>query len=180
MASLRLRIANIGMLGLALTLASPLLAQSGSGAVQSGVVIYWNAAQCTGGYRLDAYSAHCQPGPAAVILDFNTKAQFSCADSASVDIQWTIPADAKPGPPLPPSEIKWRPECWRTPLRFDVGPNAAILSPQYSQTPPPNNYMSMNVVVLYDAAAPSIKICLVPLFPRFAVEPACADAEIRS
>jgi hypothetical protein len=40
--------------------------------------------------------------------------------------------------------------------------------------------MTTNVVVLYDAAAPTIKICLVPLFPRFAVEPACADAEVRS
>ena len=104
-------------LGLALTPLSPSLGQQIGGEPQSGVAIFWNAAQCTGGYRLDAYSAHCQPGPAAVILDFNTKAQFSCADSASVDIQWAIPADAQPGPPLPPSEIKWRPECWRTPLR---------------------------------------------------------------
>jgi hypothetical protein len=63
---------------------------------------------------------------------------------------------------------------------FDAGANTQILSPQFSQTPPPNNYMTMNVVVLYDAGAPTIKICLVPLFPGFAVEPACADAEIRS
>lgn len=179
MTSLRLRIPNIGTLGLALTLASPASAQSGSEAAQPGAVIYWNAAQCAGGYRPDVYSAHCEPGPAAVILDFKTKAQFSCADSAPVDIRWAVPADAKPGPPIPPSEINWRPECWKTPLRFDIGPNAAILSPHYSQTPPPNNYMTMNVVVLYDAAAPTIKICLVPLFPRLAVEPACADAEIR-
>ena len=179
MASLPLRIANIGTLGLALTLASPLLAQSGSGAAQSGAVIYWNAAKCTGGYRLDVYSAHCEPGPAAVILDFKTKVQFSCVDSAPVDIRWAIPADAKPGPPIPPSEINWRPECWKTPLDLEVSPNATILAPQYSQTPPPNNYMTMNVAVVYDAAAPTIKICLVPLFPRFAVEPACADAQIR-
>lgn len=179
MTSLRLRIPNIGTLGLALTLASPASAQSGSEAAQPGAVIYWNAAQCAGGYRPDVYSAHCEPGPAAVILDFKTKAQFSCADSAPVDIRWAVPADAKPGPPIPPSEINWRPECWKTPLRFDIGPSAAILSPHYSQTPPPNNYMTMNVFVLYDAAAPTIKICLVPLFPRLAVEPACADAGIR-
>ena len=61
-----------------------------------------------------------------------------------------------------------------------VDPNAAILAPHYSQSPPPNYYMTMNVVVLYDPAKPTMKICLVPLFPKFAVEPACADAEIRS
>jgi hypothetical protein len=44
MASLRLRVPNIGTLGLALTLASPSIAQSGSDAAQSGAVIYWNAA----------------------------------------------------------------------------------------------------------------------------------------
>jgi hypothetical protein len=180
MASLWLRTTNIGTLGLALTLASPSIAQSGSDAAQSGAVIYWNAAQCTGGYRPDVYSVHCEPGPAAVILDFKAKAQFSCMDSAPADIRWAIPADAKPGPPIPPSEINWRAECWKTPLRFDAGANTQILSPQFSQTPPPNNYMTMNVVVLYDAGAPTIKICLVPLFPGFAVEPACADAEIRS
>jgi hypothetical protein len=96
MPSLRLRTTNIGTLGLALTLASPSIAQAGSDAAQSGAVIYWNAAQCTGGYRPDVYSAHCEPGPAAVILDFKTKAQFSCTNSAPVDIRWAIPVDAKP------------------------------------------------------------------------------------
>jgi hypothetical protein len=95
MASLRLRTTNIGTLGLALTLASPSIAQSGSDAAQSGAVIYRNAAQCTGGYGPDVYSAHCEPGPAAVILHFKTKAQFSCADSAPVDIRWAIPTDTK-------------------------------------------------------------------------------------
>jgi hypothetical protein len=63
---------------------------------------------------------------------------------------------------------------------FDVDPNATILTPQYSQSPPPNYYTTMNVVVPYVAAKPTIKVCLVPLFPRFPVEPACADAQIRS
>jgi hypothetical protein len=81
MASLRLRVPNIGTLGLALTLASPLIAQSGSDAAQSGAVIYWNAAQCTGNYRPDVYSAHCESGPVAVILDFKTKA-YSLARTA--------------------------------------------------------------------------------------------------
>ena len=40
--------------------------------------------------------------------------------------------------------------------------------------------MTMNVMVLYDAIKLTIKLCLVPLFPGFPVEPACADAEIRS
>ena len=82
--------------------------------------------------------AHCEPGPAAVILDFKTKTQFSCVDPEAVDIRWAIRPDAKPGPPIPPTEINWRPECWKAPLDIDVGPNATILAPQYSQTPPPN------------------------------------------
>ena len=60
-------------LGLALTPLSPSLGQQIGGEPQSGVAIFWNAAQCTGGYRLDAYSAHCQPGPAAVILRLQHK-----------------------------------------------------------------------------------------------------------
>jgi hypothetical protein len=106
--------------------------------------------------------------------------QFFCVDNEAVDIRWAFPADAKRGPPIPPSAINWRPECWKTPLGFDVDPSATALTPQYSQSPPPNYYMTMNVVVLYDPAKPTMKICLVPLFPKFAVEPACADAEIRS
>jgi hypothetical protein len=180
MAFWRQCIAHVGAIVLTLA-ASPLsLAQSSSAEAQSGVVIFWNAAQCAGGYSAAFYSAHCYPGPAATILDFRSKMQFSCVDNEDVDIRWTIPAAAKQGSPIPPSEINWRPECWKTALGFDVDPNAAILAPHYSQSPPPNYYMTMNVVVLYDPAKPTMKICLVPLFPKFAVEPACADAEIRS
>jgi hypothetical protein len=159
--------------------ASPSFAQSGDDATQSRLAIFWDAAQCTGGYRLDVYLAHCEPGPTAVILDFNTKTQFSCVDTESVDIQWAIPADAKPGPPLAPSEIKWRPECWKAPLDLDAGPNTVIFAPHHSQTPPPNIYMTMNAMILYDSTKPAVKICLVPLFPKLAVKPACADAEIK-
>jgi hypothetical protein len=48
-------LASASALGLALTLASPSLAQSNGDESQSGVAIFWDAAQCTGGYRLDAY-----------------------------------------------------------------------------------------------------------------------------
>ena len=120
------------------------------------------------------------PGPFGTVLDFKTKMQFFCVNNEAADARWAISADAKPGPPIPPSQIAWRPECWKAPLGFDVDPNTAILTPQYSQTPPPNYYMTMNMVVLYDAAKPSIKACLIPLFPRFPVEPACADAKIQS
>ena len=173
-------LASACALGFALTPLSLSLAQSGGAEGQSGVAIFWDAAQCTGGYRLDVYLAHCEPGPAAVILDFKTKTQFSCVDPEAVDVRWAIPADAKPGPPIPPIEINWRPECWKAPLDFDVSPNAAIFAPQYSQTPPPNIYMTMNAIVIYNSAKPAMKICLVPLFPKLAVKPACADAEIKS
>ncbi len=178
MMSWRRCIANVGALYFALTIASPSVAQSGS-VVQSGVVIFWNAAKCLGGYRPKVYSAHCDPGPSVAILDFNTKTQFLCENDEAVDIRWAVPADAKPGAPIAPSQIVWRPECWRAPLGFDVDPNTAILTPQYSQSPPPNYYMTMNVVVLYDPAKLTIKACLVPFFPKFPVEPACADAEVR-
>jgi hypothetical protein len=101
-------------------------------------------------------------------------------DPDSVDIRWGIPADAKPGPPIPPTEIKWRPECWKVPLDLDVSPNAVAFAPQYTQTPPPNIYMTMNAMVIYDSAKPAMKICLVPLFPKLAVKPACADAQVKS
>jgi hypothetical protein len=180
MLSWRRCIAKVGALCCTLTAASPSVAQSGSTDAQAGVVIFWNAAKCMGGYHTDLYSAHCEPGPAAAVLDFKTKTQFSCVNNGAVDIRWAIPADPDRGAPIPPSQIDWRPECWKTPLGFDVDPNATILTPQYSQSPPPNYYMTMNVVVLYVAAKPTIKVCLVPLFPRFPVEPACADAQIRS
>jgi len=167
-------------LGFALTLASPSLGQPAGAEPQTGVVIFWDTSRCMGGYRPNLYSAHCEPGPAAIILDFKTKTQFSCVDTEAVEIRWSIPTDARPGPPLPPSEFDWRLECWKTPIDFDSSPNATVLTPQYSQTPPPNNYMTINVVVLYDSAKPAMKICLVPLFPKFAVKPACADAEIKS
>ena len=180
MASLRQRVASIGALGLALTTASPSFPQSGSAASQSGAVVFWNTAKCFGGYETNSYSVHCEPGPFGTVLDFKTKAQFSCVNTEAADARWAISADAKPGPPIPPGQISWSPECWKTPLAFDVDPNTTILTPQTSQTPPPNFYMTMNVVVLYDAAKPAIKACLVPLFPRFPVQPACADARIRS
>jgi hypothetical protein len=172
-------IAGAGALGFGLALASPSLAQTAGASAHSEAAIFWNTAQCVGGYTSEFYSAHCDPGPAAVILDFRTKTQFSCTNNEAVDVRWTIPADSKSGPPIPPGRIDWRPECWKAPLRFEVDPDTTVLTPQYTQLPPPNYYMSMNVVVLYDAAKPAVKICLVPLFPRFAVEPACADAEIR-
>ena len=180
MLSWRRCIAKVGALCCTLTAASPSVAQSGSTDAQAGVVIFWNAAKCMGGYHTDLYSAHCEPGPAAAVLDFKTKTEFSCVNNGAVDIRWAIPADPDRGAPIPPSQIDWRPECWKTPLGFDVDPNATILTPQYSQSPPPNYYTTMNVVVLYVAAKPTIKVCLVPPFPRFPVEPACADAQIRS
>ena len=179
MASWRVMQLKIGALCFALTAASPSFSQSGSAVAQSGPVIFWNAAQCVGGYQSNVYTVHCEPGPSATILDLNTKMQFFCVNNEAVDIRWEIPAGADRGPPLPPSQITWRPECWKMPLGFDVDPNAAILSPPYSQTPPPNNYMTINVIVVYDSAKPTIKACLVLLFPRFSVQPACADAEIR-
>jgi hypothetical protein len=150
MASWRQCIASAGAACFALTPASPSIAQSG-GAVAQSVAIFWNAAECDGGYQSDFYSAHCEPGPSAAR-----------------------------GPPIPPSKIIWRPECFKAPLGFDVDPDTTILVPQYSQSPPPNYYMTMNVVVLYDSAKTTIKVCLVPLFPKLPVEPACADAEMRS
>ena len=167
MVSLRRCVASAGVLFLAVGLASPSLAQSGSVGAQSGVVVFWDAGQCLGGYHSELFSAHCEPGPTAVVLDFKTKMQFFCINDGAVDIRWAIPADAKPGPPIPPNQIAWRPECWKAPLGFDVDPNATIFTPQYTQTPPPNYYMTMDVVVFYDAAKPLIKLCLVPLFPRF-------------
>ena len=180
MLSWRQCIANVGALHFALTVTSPSVAQSGTNVAQSGIVIFWNAAKCLGGYHSDFYSAHCDSGPSAAILDFNTKTQFFCVNTEAVDIRWAIPTDSKRGSPIPPSQVDWRPECWKKPLEFDVEPNTVILTPQYSQSPPPNYYMTMNVIVLYDAAKLTIKACLIPLFPGFPVEPACADAEIRS
>jgi len=180
MASWRAMHRNVGALCFALTAASPSFSQSGSAVAQSGVVIFWDAAQCLGGYQSDIYSVHCEPGPSATILDFKTKMQFFCVNNEAVDIRWEIPTDPNRVSPIRPSQIDWRPECWKIPLGFDVDPNTTILRPQYSQSPPPNYYVTMNVVVLYDPAKPTIKACLVPLFPRFPVQPACADAEIRS
>ncbi len=180
MASRRAMHWNVGALCFALTAASPSFSQSGSAVAQSGVLIFWDAAKCLGGYQSDNYSVHCEPGPSATILDFETKIQFFCVNDEAVDIRWEVSTDPNRGSPIRPSQIVWRPECWKMPLGFDVDPNTTILRPQYSQTPPPNYYMSMNVVVLYDPAKPTIKACLVPLFPRFSVQPACADAEIRS
>ena len=176
MASWRQRIANVGALCFALTIMSPSLSRSGSAADQSGVLIFWDATKCTGNNQANFYSAHCEPGPFGAVLDFKTKMQFSCVNNKAADILWAIPADTKPGPPIPPSQITWRLECWKAPLGFDVDPNTTIFTPRYTQSPPPNMY----VVVLYDAAKPTIKACLVPFFPRFPVAPACADAEIRS
>ena len=180
MASWRAMHRNVGALCFALTAASPSFSQSGSAVAHSGVVIFWDAAKCLGGYQSDIYSVHCEPGPSATILDFKTKMQFFCVNNEAVDIRWENSTDPNRGSPIRPSQIDWRPECWKMPLGFDVDPNTTILRPQYSQTPPPNYYMTMNVVVLYDPAKPTIKACLVPLFPRFPVQPACADAEIRS
>jgi hypothetical protein len=180
MASWRAMHRNVGALCFALTAASPSFPQSGSAVAQSGVVIFWDAAKCLGGYQSDNYSVHCEPGPSATILDFKTKMQFFCVNNEAVDIRWENSTDPNRGSPIRPSQIVWRPECWKMPLGFDVDPNTTILRPQYSQTPPPNYYMTMNVVVLYDPEKPTIKACLVPLFPLFPVQPACADAEIRS
>lgn len=180
MVSSRRYVAGIGALWLAAALASPSCAQAGDLAAQTGVAVFWDAGQCLGGYHTAFLTAHCEQGPTAVILDFKTKTQFFCVNDGAVDIRWAIPTDAKLGSLVPPTEIVWRPGCWKAPFGFDVDPNAVILTPQYSQSPPPNYYMTMNVVVLYDATKPAIKICLVPLFPKFAVAPACGDAEIRS
>jgi hypothetical protein len=172
-------IANIGAMSFTI-MASPSIAQSGSADAQSGTVIFWNVAKCSGGYHSDFYSAHCEPGPSAAIFDFKTKIQVFCVNDEAVDIRWAIPPDRKRGAPIPPSQVNWRPECWKAPLGFDVDPNATILTPQYSQSPAPNYYMTMNAIVLYDAAKLTIKACLIPLFPDLPVEPACADAEVRS
>ena len=184
MLSWRQCITKVGALCFALTLVSPSVAASGTSIGQPGVVIFWNAAKCLGGYRSDFYSAHCESGPAAAILDFNTRIQFYCVNTEAVDIRWAIPnwspTDPKRGSPTPPSQVDWHLECWKQPLEFDVEPNTTILAPQYNQSPPPNNYMTMNVIVLYDATKPTIKTCLIPLFPQFPVVSACADAEIRS
>ena len=182
--SFRRRIAKFGALLFALTAASPSIAESGDPAAQPGVVIVWNVTKCSGGYRADVYSAHCEPGPAAAILDFNSRVQFHCVNAGPADVRWAIPnwsaTDPKRGSPIAPSQVDWRLECWKAPLELDVQPGTAILEPPYTQSTPPNNYMTMNVVVLYDAARSVIKACLVPLFPEFPVKPACADAEIRS
>jgi hypothetical protein len=180
MLSWRRSIANVGALSFALTVASPSVAQSGSTVAQSGIVIFWNAAKCLGGYHSDFYSAHCDPGPSAAILDFKTKTQFLCTNPQVVDIRWAIPTDPKRGSPIAPSQVEWHPECWKQPIIVDVDQSTAVLTPQYSQSHPPNNYMTMNVIALYDATKLTIKICLVLLFPGLPVEPACADAEIRS
>jgi hypothetical protein len=180
MLSWRQCLATVAAPYFALTMASPSVAQSGGAVAQPGIVIFWSAAKCTGGYHADFYSAHCDPGPSATILDFRTKIQFFCVDTEPAEIRWAIPTDSKRGSPLSAGEIDWRPECWKEPLKLDVGPDTAILTPQYNQTTAPNYYMTMNVIVLYDATKLTIKLCLVPLFPGFPVEPACADAEIRS
>jgi hypothetical protein len=172
--------AEVGVLYFALIAASPSVAQPGDGVAQPDIVTFWNAAKCVGGYQSSFYSAHCVPGPSATIFDFKTKAQFFCRDIGAVDIRWAIPIDAKRGSPIPPSQLSWRPECWKEPLKLDVDPTTAVLTPQYNQSPAPNYYMTMNVMILYDATKVRIKLCLVPLFPGFPVEPACADAEIRS
>lgn len=180
MISSRRYLASVGALCLALAPTWPSHAESGGAAPQSGVAVFWDAGRCLGGYHTAVLTAHCEQGPTAVILDFKTKTQFFCVNDGAVDIQWAIPPDAKLGSLVPPTLIVWRPGCWKAPFGFDVDPNAMILTPQYSQSPPPNYYMTMNVVVLYNAAKPTIKVCLVPLFPKFAVAPACGDAEIRS
>jgi hypothetical protein len=136
MASWRQRMAKVGALGLALTAASPSFPQSGSAADQSGVVIFWDAAKCAGAYETNSYSVHCEPGPFGTVLDFKTKMQFFCVNNEAVDVRWAIPADAKPGPPIPPSQITWSPECWKAPLGFDVDPNTTILTPQYRSIAP--------------------------------------------
>ena len=160
MLSWRRCIANGGAL-CALTAALPAIAQSGTSVSQSGIVIFWNSAKCVGGYQSDFYSAHCDPGPAAVILDFNTKMEFHCVNTEAVDIRWMVPnwspTDPRRGSPIAPSQINWHPQCWKKPLEFNNEPNATILAPQYPQSPPPNYYMTMNVVFLYDSSKPTVK-----------------------
>ena len=90
MLSWRRCIADVGALSFALAVASPSDAQSGASVSQSGVVIFWNTAKCLGGYHSHFYSAHCEPGPAAAILDFNAKIQFYCVNSEALDIRWVI------------------------------------------------------------------------------------------
>ncbi len=166
-----------------LTTSALSIAQSESTAAQSGVAVFWNASKCVGGYHSDYYSAHCDPGPAAAILDFNTRTQFFCINNQPVEIRWTIPEwpekDPKRGSPIAPSQVDWRPECWKTSLEFDVKSNTTLLIPQYTQSPAPNYYMTMNALFLYDASKVTIKICLVPFFPGFPTREACADATIR-
>ena len=180
MLSWRRSIANVGALSFALTVASPSIAQSGSTVAQSGIVIFWNTAKCLGGYHSDFYSAHCDPGPSAAILDFKTKTQFFCTNPEAVDVRWAIPTDPKRGSPIAPSQVEWHPECWKRPIIVDVDPGTTVLVPQYSQSPPPNNYMTMNAIALYDASKITIKLCLIPIFPGLPVEPVCADAEVGS
>src|SRR5271156_2367984 len=133
---------KVGALSFGLIAASPSVAQSGGDTAQSSIVIFWNAAKCIGGYHSDFYSAHCDPGPSATILDFRTKIQFFCVDTESVEIRWAIRTDAKRGSPIPAGKIDWHPECWKEPLKLDVGPNTAILTPQYNQSTAPNYYMT--------------------------------------
>ena len=180
MLSWRRSIANVGALSFALTVASPSVAQSGSPVTQSGIVIFWNTAKCSGGYHSDFYSAHCDPGPSAAILDFNSKTQFLCTNPEAVDVRWSIPTDVKQGSPIAPSEMVWHPKCWKQPIKIDAEPGTSVLIPQYTQSPPPNNYMTLNAIALYDAAKTTIKLCLIPLFPGLPVEPVCADAEVAS
>lgn len=87
MASWRQCISIFGALVFPLTVAPLSLAQSGSADIQSGVVIFWNAAQCIGGYNAGLSSAHCYPGPIATILDVRSKMQFFCVDNEAVDIR---------------------------------------------------------------------------------------------
>ena len=101
MLSWRRCLGTVGALYFALTIASPSSAQSGGDTAQSGIVIFWNAAKCIGGYHSDFYSAHCDPGPSATILDFRTKNQFFCVDTEAVEIRWAIPTDAYRGSPPP-------------------------------------------------------------------------------
>src|SRR5271166_1035798 len=76
MVSWRQRVPNVGALGLALTAASLSSPQSGNAAEQSGIVIFWDATKCGGGYETNSYSVHCEPGPFGAVLDFKTKMQF--------------------------------------------------------------------------------------------------------
>ena len=101
MASWRAMHRNVGALCFALTAASPSFSQSGSAVAQSGVVIFWDAAKCLGGYQSDNYSVHCEPGPSATILDFKTKIQFFCVNNEAVDIRWEVSTDPNRGSPIP-------------------------------------------------------------------------------